>query len=383
MARRINAFFLFAGSLAGAWNCSVEDRALEVAEGQSGAAGGSGGTRATGGSGGGGAADSSTGGDADGAAGSSGQGGDAGANDAGCDGPTCPCESGATRPCSEGGSFGKCADGEQTCGDAGSWGPCSITPDQSDTCETGNDDNCNGVVNEDCPCTAGASRSCSDAGLRGPCAEGTQTCTTGGQWGPCSIAPAAQDTCVQGNDADCDGTPNEGCLCIEGVTRRDCGVCADGSQVCTSGRTNQFGSCTGGSTMRTYYRDQDGDGHASQTAITVCGSAPAGYITGPTDDCYDLNADARPGQTSYFRDDRGDGSFDYNCNGTEEKIIAPGSALLLSGCSGGCPGGCSSTGTGTAPNVACGGGFQVPVGCACMGPAGCGVVFGGPTQTCR
>jgi hypothetical protein len=36
-------------------------------------------------------------------------------------------------------------------------------------------------------------------------------------------------------------------------------------------------------------------------------------------DCYDRNADARPGQTSYFQSHRGDGSYDYNCDGIEEK----------------------------------------------------------------
>jgi hypothetical protein len=36
-------------------------------------------------------------------------------------------------------------------------------------------------------------------------------------------------------------------------------------------------------------------------------------------DCYDQNAEARPGQTEYFTVHRGDGSFDYNCNGQEEK----------------------------------------------------------------
>jgi hypothetical protein len=36
-------------------------------------------------------------------------------------------------------------------------------------------------------------------------------------------------------------------------------------------------------------------------------------------DCYDQNAEARPGQTEYFTVHRGDGSFDYNCNGSIEK----------------------------------------------------------------
>jgi hypothetical protein len=55
------------------------------------------------------------------------------------------------------------------------------------------------------------------------------------------------------------------------------------------------------------------------------GSVPAGEADGDTDglracggDCYDMNAAAVPGQSSYFDMDRGDGSFDYDCDGTEE-----------------------------------------------------------------
>lgn len=36
-------------------------------------------------------------------------------------------------------------------------------------------------------------------------------------------------------------------------------------------------------------------------------------------DCYDKNSSAYPGQTNYFKTDRGDGSFDYDCDGSEGK----------------------------------------------------------------
>ena len=45
---------------------------------------------------------------------------------------------------------------------------------------------------------------------------------------------------------------------------------------------------------------------------------PDGYVEN-SDDCYDGNKDARPGQTSFFGKDRGDGSFDYDCNDVAEK----------------------------------------------------------------
>jgi hypothetical protein len=63
-----------------------------------------------------------------------------------------------------------------------------------------------------------------------------------------------------------------------------------------------------------YYRDSDGDGFGDATSsITSC-SQPSGYVADSTD-CYDRSADAHPGQTQAFATDRGDGSFDYDCDG--------------------------------------------------------------------
>jgi len=39
----------------------------------------------------------------------------------------------------------------------------------------------------------------------------------------------------------------------------------------------------------------------------------------PKTDCYDFNADAYPGQESFFGRERGDGSFDYNCDDRPER----------------------------------------------------------------
>lgn len=161
----------------------------------------------------------------------------------------------------------------------GAWGLCSIQPKAADTCAQGNDESCNGVLNEGCPCLQGATRSCADAGLVGNCASGMQTCSAQGTWGACSIQPAAEDTCVQGNNDNCSGPPNEGCACITGVTTRPCGACNDGTQLCTNGKTNQFGTCTGAVlTPTTYYRDADADGFGSSATTTVCSSTkPPGY----------------------------------------------------------------------------------------------------------
>jgi hypothetical protein len=94
-------------------------------------------------------------------------------------------------------------------------------------------------------CTTGTTRSCATDGKLGSCAAGTETCTNG-VWGACSIAPTAADSCVQGNDDNCNGTKNEGCTCINAVTTKACGMCNDGTQTCTDGKTGTYGACTGG-----------------------------------------------------------------------------------------------------------------------------------------
>lgn len=74
-------------------------------------------------------------------------------------------------------------------------------------------------------------------------------------------------------------------------------------------------------TCLTCYPDADRDGYYSASGSQSCGlpSCPSGYSETPGNDCYDENANARPGQTAYFSSQRGDGSFDYNCDGQEEK----------------------------------------------------------------
>jgi hypothetical protein len=191
---------------------------------------------------------------------------------------------------------------------------------------------------------------------------------------------------VLGNNDNCSGPPNEGCLCIEGVTTRDCGVCQDGKQTCTNGKTAQYGACTGGSAMKTYYLDADGDGHAVNVSTTVCGPAPAHYITGPVDDCYDSNKDVFPGQTKYFQVQRGDGSFDYNCNNAEEGLLKKGDPIGSAGCPSPNTCGastCNSIGPGAvASDLACGESYGFLASCGCENVACVG--FGASTkQSCR
>lgn len=79
-------------------------------------------------------------------------------------------------------------------------------------CDNGSDDDCNGLVDDGCPCAVGAVESCfaGPPGRRGlgACQDGEQVCGTDGQWGPCrgGVLPNA-DACT-GRDDLCTGCPD-------------------------------------------------------------------------------------------------------------------------------------------------------------------------------
>ena len=49
-----------------------------------------------------------------------------------------------------------------------------------------------------------------------------------------------------------------------------------------------------------------------------CIISSPGYVR-DSRDCFDGNANASPSQDQFFDSNRGDGSFDYNCDGTQTK----------------------------------------------------------------
>jgi hypothetical protein len=169
-----------------------------------------------------------------------------------------------------------------------------------------------------------ATRPCSQDGLLGTCGGGTETCNVQGHWGSCSIQPAASglDTCALGNDDNCNGIANQGCLCIEGATRT-CGPCNDGAQACTSGKAGTYGACTGGTQQAVYYHDVDGDGYGGTTTILACGGAPTGYVA-LGGDCCDSDSAVHPGvpATAWFTTASKCGTFDYDCDGIATQEFA-------------------------------------------------------------
>lgn len=165
------------------------------------------------------------------------------------------CQPGESRTCSElddgstitfpgGTPQGSCKYGKQICSD-GKWTSCSgtIGPKAKDSCEAGNDDNCNGVTTDHCKCSAGKSESCgSDVGV---CQKGQRTCKADGEWGEClGQTKPSKEICGGGNDEDCDGATDlddSECDCLVGTGHTTCtliglGDCELGKRQCNGGK---------------------------------------------------------------------------------------------------------------------------------------------------
>jgi hypothetical protein len=230
-------------------------------------------------------------------------------DDTNCDGTNnggCPCVPGETRPCGPDTDEGICQQGTQTCLN-GTFGQCegAVFPAPRD-CSSTRDSDCDGrpdnTVDNVCTCAIGSIRACGTHPGRdgnGQCQAGSQSCegrsnnATSG-FGTCagSVGPSPQDSCASGNDANCNGVPNEGCACINGETRAcgpdtELGLCQRGTQTCSNGA---FGACQGAvfPTPRncSSQQDNDCDGRADNTIDNVCTCA-----IGSTQTC-----DTHPGQ---------------------------------------------------------------------------------------
>ena len=88
--------------------------------------------------------------------------------------------------------------------------PCGTQCGPEELCDTdhvGLDDNCNGLVDESCPCTAGQAHSCfkGDPSYHNSpgCFDGTQKCDENGNWGPCFGGLHATEGCFSQDITNC------------------------------------------------------------------------------------------------------------------------------------------------------------------------------------
>lgn len=128
-------------------------------------------------------------------------------------------------------------------------------------CDNGLDDNRDGRVDENCPCSASAQQRCypgrpdEAGGTR--CGWGTMRCEPSGTWGACTGFGRPQEEVCNGVDDNCDGRIDEECECPrEGESRscygaeestRNVSVCRAGTQRCERDMVGRltWGLCTG------------------------------------------------------------------------------------------------------------------------------------------
>ena len=141
-----------------------------------------------------------------------------------------------------------------------------------------------------------------------------------------------------------------------------------------------------------WIKDADDDAYAPNATDQLAQDADPGAtyrrrsLASGTDDCYDANASAKPGQTSYFTTNRGDASFDYNCVSGEEKFYTGTGPSCGQGCCGtDSSGSCNSYSyTANQPDngstIACGNAVTTYASTGC-GSGGCS--SSSATQACR
>lgn len=165
----------------------------------------------------------------------------------------------------------------------------AVSPSANEDCATTDDDDCDGVTSD--PGAAG----CTDYFMDDD-GDGF------GKAEPMCLCAAEGDYVVVGGD-DCD---DEEPRSYPGNVE----VCDDVDNDCD-------GSVDVGSVdAPTFYADADADGFGDPRSPSVSCTPQSSFVADGTD-CYDGNARAYPDSPEFMEVDRGDGSYDYNCDNVE------------------------------------------------------------------
>lgn len=237
--------------------------------------------------------------------------------DADCNGQAdviaCGCQVNTSRSCYTGpagtANVGICRSGTQTCNATGvgsaTWGSCNgqVTPAARDTCNAGDDNDCNGVAGNGCTCYPVGRTDTS--GCPGNCVRGTRTCLADGNWGGCTGAVDFSNGCsFNGQVIGC-STGVAGCsgsrTCSNCTVQGPCNITACSSVFAGSCPLN---GCVGGL--------------APCTGTCNLGRCPAGTTRERVDwsgGCSGWNVDPRPGAPNWSTTDPGLPSFNMRLGG--------------------------------------------------------------------
>ena len=114
----------------------------------------------------------------------------------------------------------ECGLGTEVCAN-GQWTSCTAPQPETEVCD-GVDNDCDKEIDEDFDCARGEQDNCgTDVGT---CEFGTKICSNSCEWGAClGATDPVTEACEGVNDEDCDGQVDNGCGCTNGAIKECCG----------------------------------------------------------------------------------------------------------------------------------------------------------------